>query len=202
MLEEGFSQTTMAVIRILSDLLPKPFERLFSSAHWTNSVLYMLDETNQDVKVGMKAFRRQVLAKSLVEYLYEIVEKDPHKMILCSSSTNMHLSIERSIVFLRAWLNFQFGTNAITFVNNIITWLKRSDFKKGGFLVEGPANAGKSFIMQALCNLFVFVGHFNQSTGYAFNFDDCRHQQLILAEDNFGSKRQRNHRNVKKFAVW
>lgn len=40
------------------------------------------------------------------------------------------------------WLEFQFEDDAEKFVQDIFDWIGKKDFKRGGFLVTGPANCG------------------------------------------------------------
>lgn len=56
-------------------------------------------------------------------------------------------------------------------------------FKRGGFLIYGPASSGKSYLFNAFCDCFPFVGQIRPQSGYAFNFDDCPGNQLVLCEE-------------------
>lgn len=92
------------------------------------------------------------------------------------------MSLPNSIKFLNRCLDFQFGTQRHVFAREVISWLQRKESKRGGLIVRGPANSGKTFVMQALTDLFQFVGRLRPTAGYAFSFDECADQQILLFE--------------------
>lgn len=182
-LTKEISQTTAAIVQILDKTMPKPLERIFYTDVWKNSVYHGLDGLDTDVLHAFDLFEKKILSMSLSDYLEYLSEKNYVNLILRSSTTRIYMSLEDSLKILKKWLLFQFGNEYIGFIQNIINWIRKKNFKKGGFLVMGPANGGKSFFMGARMDLFIFVGLCHQSMGYAFNFDDFIKKQIILCEE-------------------
>lgn len=106
-----------------------------------------------------------------------MAEKDPETVIMSSSATRFYLSVEESLELLEKWIRIQTGSVA-PFVKDIFSWLKREDYKIGGFYIHGPPGCGKSFIVNGLMDLFPFVGSIRPQPGNHFNFDDCDQKQV------------------------
>lgn len=128
---------------------------------------------------------RIVLDKSTLEWLVEMANTSPKNLILRSSSTRVYMSVADSLNLIFDWLLFQYDgdEDAVNeFAKKFYNWIAKIDFKRGGFLVHGPASSGKSYLFNAFCDIYPFVGQIRPQPGYTFNFDDCPGNQLVLCE--------------------
>lgn len=122
-----------------------------------------------------------------LEYLAQ-AEEPSNFMFRSDIDGIKYMSIDDSLLFLKKWLQFQFGNGWGQIVLDIFSWLTLKNFKKGGWSVVGTPNSGKSYIFGALADIFMLVGFMRPNVGYTFNFDDCVGKQIVRCEEFFLDK--------------
>lgn len=180
---KGPSQIAQGVDRILDTIRPMPLERLVRTDDWLGSVYANLPVSSPYVIEGIALFRERMLRMSLVEYLAELSQRNPYRLIFSASQSKVYMPIDASFDFLQEWIEFQFEEKATSFVVDVFSWLSRGEIKKLGLYIQGPSNSGKSYVFLALIGLFISVGSFKPSEGYEFNYCDLPNRQVILAEE-------------------
>lgn len=137
-----------------------------------------------DVADGLNRFKEACLRKTAVEYITELATHDPNKLVLSSNGTRTFMPLADLVKFIHDWIEFHFEADqGHQFIVDVWAWLSRAETKKGGFYIQGPTNSGKSFVLQAVIDLFVVVEIFKPKKGYVFNFDNCCGKQIILADE-------------------
>lgn len=183
-LTSSFSQIEMNLMSMMDSFMPKPVEKLYTLDIYQSSVYRVIQPDDIDFVHAIKMYRLKLVNMSVYEYFMHILSKRSMDLILRSGPNRIYLSISRSLEILKDWIRFQFGNNGGNlFVKDLWAWLNRLAQKQNGFLIKGVPNAGKSWIIHALIDLFLFVGSMRPVPGYGFNFDEVFNQQIILCEE-------------------
>jgi hypothetical protein len=94
-----------------------------------------------------------------------------------------YLTVDTSIqvfdMMMECW-----GLDKSTFLGELFAVLEGLKPKKNTFILEGPSNSGKSYLIRSLFRIFDnIVGEIHAATQNQFTFQDCVGKCLIVAEE-------------------
>lgn len=174
------------ILKLFKYYMPSPLPNILRNTAWQDSVYKGVMETSKFFIEAQVQFEFEQYNTPIFDILQTFAaEEDCGRFQFSENDIFPYMTIDESTVFLIDWLKFQCGAEQgwVDTVHNVWNWLIRTDFKRGGFEVQGEPNSGKSFIFQALLNLFVTAGFIRPNKNCLYNWDNCRNKIIVCAEE-------------------
>nr|QTE03882.1 MAG: nonstructural protein [Turdus hortulorum parvoviridae sp.] len=92
------------------------------------------------------------------------------------------LSFKASMELLESWLKHN-AIDKADFRTNIFNVLGRKIPKKNSFMIQGPPNSGKSYVLRSLVPYYVYWGEVHGTANYNFQWQGCLETSLIMMEE-------------------
>lgn len=102
--------------------------------------------------------------------------------IIAGSASLEYMNVTESVKMLREWCNH----NEIVmedFVQELFNVLGKRIKKINCFMLEGPADSGKSFIVRSLIPYYIYWGEVRAGTGANFQWMGCVDTSIIICEE-------------------
>lgn len=183
--EEAFfnppaSRPVDVMYNLLMQLLPVPVDALLLCSEIISSDKFAyIDTKSNEWKRAVAKFTLDIRRMSTPE-LCKMVRSTPNAYF---SPITQYMPIHVSLVWLKQWLHFQFGTNMGEFVGEMWSLLDGAT-KKNCLWLHGPPNSGKSFVLQTLAASRIVYGTIkNAFSTNNFPFESAVDKKLIFLDE-------------------
>ncbi len=93
-----------------------------------------------------------------------------------------YLSVDDSVMLIEKWIDFH-NFNKDVFLTDLFNTLTKSLPKKNTFILQGPPNSGKSWLIRSLLPIMRYYGEVTPGVNYNFMYQDCINTNAILFEE-------------------